>query len=63
MSALTDSLQEISKQSEENLTQATKNVETFTKELENAEYTLGLTQKGTDAYYRAENMLMKNEKS
>ena len=55
MSALTDSLQEISKQSEENLTQATKNVETFTKELENAEYTLGLTQKGTDAYYRAEN--------
>ena len=55
MSALTDSLQEISRQSEENLTQATKNVETFTKELENAEYTLGLTQKGTDAYYRAEN--------
>ena len=55
MSALTDSLQEISKQSEENLTQATKNVETFTKELKNAEYTLGLTQKGTDAYYRAEN--------
>lgn len=62
MSALTDSLQEISKQSEENLTQATKNVETFTKELENAEYTLGLTQKGTDAYYRAENNVDKKRK-
>ncbi len=37
MSAPTDSLQEISKQSEKNLTQATKNVEIFTKELENAE--------------------------
>ena len=54
MSALTDSLQEISKQSEESLTQAAKNVETFAKELENAEYTLGLTQEGTDPYYRAE---------
>lgn len=63
MSALLDSLQEISKQSEENLTQAAKNVETFAKELENAEYTLGLIQEGTDPYYRAEKNVEEKQKN